>query len=137
MNKAGAVAARAASRPHLNKVLVVNTDPHCQQIIREALKTTANEITFVDPQQEWTWFFKHSEAFCVVVVDASDTEVAFSLLETIKKAWPDVHVVFLSNDMQFWMESIQRGAYDMLPKPLNGPDLTWIVSGAIDRHWAA
>lgn len=137
MNKAGLQTAKAASRPNSNRVLVVNTDSHCQQIIREALKTTASEIRFVDPNQEWNRVFKQPETYCVVVIDASDTEVAFSLLETIKKGWPDVRVVFLSNDMQFWMESIQRGAYDMLPKPLNGPDLTWVVSGAINRHRAA
>ena len=137
MNKAGVKTARAASRPSRNRVLVVNTDSHCQQTIREALKATASEIKFVDPHQEWTRVFKHPETISVVVIDASDTEIAFSLLETIKKDWPEVRVVFLSNDMQFWMESIQRGAYDMLPKPLNGPDLTWVVSGAINRHRAA
>jgi DNA-binding NtrC family response regulator len=137
MNTAGAIAATAASRPRPNRVLVVNTDPHCQQTIREALKATASEVTFVHPHQEWTWIFKHPAAFSVVVIDASDTEIAFSLLETIKMGWPEVSVVFLSNDMQFWMESIQRGAYDMLPMPLYGPDLAWIVNGAFNRHRAA
>ena len=137
MNTAGVSAATAASRPHRDRVLVVNTDSHSQQAIRQALYATGSEITFVDPHQEWVRILRHLAAFSVVVIDASDTEMAFSLLETIKKTRPEVSVVFLSNDMQFWMESIQRGAYDMLPMPLYGPDLTWIVNGAINRHRAA
>lgn len=137
MNTAGVSAATAASRPHRDRVLVVNTDSHSQQAIRQALDAIGSEITFVDPHQEWARILRRLAAFSVVVIDASDTEMAFSLLETIKKTRPEVSVVFLSNDMQFWMESIQRGAYDMLPMPLYGPDLAWIVNGAINRHRAA
>lgn len=137
MSTAGAVAATAASRPYPPNVLVLNSDHRLHGTIREALEKTPSEITFADPLQESTRILEHTQAFSVVVIDATDPEMAFSLLEKIKNIWPEARIVFLSNDMEFWMESIQRGAYDMLPIPLHGPDLAWIVNGAISRLGAA
>jgi DNA-binding NtrC family response regulator len=137
MYRAGVKTAKAASRSRPCRVLVVNTDSYSQRTIREALKSTVNEIVFTEPQQEWRRILEHPAPFSVVLIDATDKEGAFSLLEDIRRNWPEASVVFFSNDMQFWMESIQRGAYDMLPKPLSASDLTWIVSGAVSRHRAA
>jgi uncharacterized membrane protein len=53
MNRAGVKAAKAASRLRPCRVLVVNTDSYSQRTIREALKSTVNEIVFTEPQQEW------------------------------------------------------------------------------------
>jgi DNA-binding NtrC family response regulator len=137
MYRAGVKTAKAASRARPCRVLVVNTDSYSQRTIREALKSTVNEIVFAEPQQEWRRILEHPAPFSVVLIDATDKEGAFSLLEDIRRNWPEASVVFFSNDMQFWTESIQRGAYDMLPKPLSASDLTWIVSGAVSRHRAA
>ncbi len=137
MYTAGVQAATAASRPNLKRVLVVDSDSFSQRTIREALYSSVSEIAFLDPQEAWTQVHEHAAEFSLVLIDATDAENAFSLLEAINRAWPEAKVVFFSNDMQFWMESIQRGAYDMLPKPLNGPDLSWIVGGVISRQGTA
>ena len=137
MYTAGVQAATVASRAKLKRVLVVDSDSFSQRTIREALHSSVSEIAFLDLQEAWARVHEHALEFSVVLIDVAHAENAFSFLEAINRAWPKAKVVFFSNDMQFWMESIQRGAYDMLPKPLNGPDLSWIVDGVISHRGAA
>jgi hypothetical protein len=52
----------------------------------------------------------------------------------IQDRWPGAAIILLSNDLQCWIEFIQKGAYDVLPKPVNGAELSWIAAGALLRQ---
>jgi DNA-binding NtrC family response regulator len=59
----------------------------------------------------------------------------FDLIKRIKGACQAVEVILISphaND-RLWIESIQRGAYDLLPIPLVKSELVRVVNNAIAR----
>jgi FixJ family two-component response regulator len=57
-------------------------------------------------------------------------------MSTIKERSPRTEVIFVSHlaDVPLWIESIQRGAYDLLPKPLDQRELLRIVRGALKKQ---
>ena len=118
-----------------SRVVVVSADPHCQQVIEETLKGSVQEIRFVNAGQEWNQLITGAVSFNVALLDASDTEKAYRLMEAMRETWPCTEIILLSNsdDEQIWVESIQRGAYDLLPIPLNTAELRRIVKNAICR----
>ena len=65
-------------------------------------------------------------------------EQAFRLLSEIKSKAPKVEVIFVSpfdeETLWLWIEAIQRGAYEFLPKPLDLGDLKRILVQATEKH---
>jgi len=62
----------------------------------------------------------------------------FHLLSEIKSKAPQVEVIFVSpfddETRWLWMEAIQRGAYEFLPKPLELPELKRILVQVTEKH---
>jgi DNA-binding NtrC family response regulator len=65
-------------------------------------------------------------------------EQAFRLLSEIKTKAPKVEVIFVSpfdeETRWLWIEAIQRGAYEFLPKPLDPLELKRILIQATEKH---
>lgn len=65
-------------------------------------------------------------------------ERAFRLLSEIKSKAPKVEVIFVSpfdeETLWLWIEAIQRGAYEFLPKPLDIGDLKRILVQVTEKH---
>jgi len=65
-------------------------------------------------------------------------ERAFHLLSQIKTKVPQVEVIFVSRfddeARWIWIEVIQRGAYEFLPKPLEVPELKRLLVQAAQKH---
>jgi DNA-binding NtrC family response regulator len=63
---------------------------------------------------------------------------AFDLLSEIKTEAPQAEVIFVSpfddETRWLWIEAIQRGAYEFLPKPLDLPELKRILVQATEKH---
>ncbi len=118
-----------------SRVVVVSADPHCQQVIEETLKDSVEEIRFVNAGLEWNQLITGPVPFNVALLDTTDIDKAYRLMETMRETWPSTEIILLSNsdDEQIWVESIQRGAYDLLPIPLNSAELRRIVKNAICR----
>jgi DNA-binding NtrC family response regulator len=65
-------------------------------------------------------------------------EEAFHLLNKIKTNAPQAEVIFVSEfddeTRWIWMEAIQCGAYEFLPKPLDRSDLQRFLVQATEKH---
>ena len=65
-------------------------------------------------------------------------EQAFRFLSEIKTKAPKVEVIFVSpfdeEARWVWIEAIQRGAYEFLPKPLDLGDLKRILVQVTEKH---
>lgn len=63
-------------------------------------------------------------------------EPGLELVTRIKGAWPAAEVILFSPHAsdQLWIESIHRGAYDLLAMPLVKSELVRVVNNAIARH---
>jgi DNA-binding NtrC family response regulator len=137
MNAAGAKQQPYEAAPFFpqSRVVVFSVDPLCQQVISETLKEAVEEIRFVNPDQDWNQLVTSPISYNVALVDATDIGQAYRLMETLRETWPCTEIILLSqsDDEQIWVESIQRGAYDLLPIPLNTVELRRIVKNAISR----
>jgi DNA-binding NarL/FixJ family response regulator len=87
-----------------------------------------------------TGFFRGSQAACcrplpdVVLVNlAVSAESCFSFLAKIRQVCPKAKVIFLSNvdGLHLWIQAIQRGAYEFLPKAIDPDQLGWVLEGAL------
>lgn len=65
-------------------------------------------------------------------------KMAFELLTLMKASSAQTEVVFVSifDDVSLWLETIQRGAYDFLVKPLDASELKRILIQAIEKNVA-
>jgi len=75
--------------------------------------------------------------FDAVLIDLfSPVERLFELIPVVKEKCPRAEVIFMSKiaDEDLWIESIQRGAYDLLPKPLNWKELRRTLVNALQRN---
>ncbi len=62
----------------------------------------------------------------------------FDLLSELKNMAPQAEIVFVSrfDDEKPWIEAVQRGAYDFLPKPLDLLELKRVLIQAAEKHRA-
>jgi DNA-binding NtrC family response regulator len=118
-------------------LLVVGADLEDRGTLSDALQADAYEIVFcdsldaTDPGQ----FDGRPFDACIIGLNRP-VETCFDLLAAIKRNRPLAEVIILSRlaDEELWIESIQRGAYDFLPKPLDRKELRRIVKNAIERN---
>ena len=77
----------------------------------------------------------------VVVLNLSKPfEKSFRLLSDIQSKAPQTEVIFVAQFdermLRAWMEVIQRGAYEFLPKPFDREELKHHVVHAVEKHHA-
>ena len=81
---------------------------------------------------------QHKTVDVVILHLQKPFENAFHLLSGIKTKAPQVEVIFVSpfddETRWVWIETIQRGAYEFLPKPLDLPELKRILVQATEKH---
>jgi DNA-binding NtrC family response regulator len=119
------------------RALVVSCDPSCIDTIQEAVQPLLKSICIATNDEEVDFVLTDAQIFPLVIIDTACVHAPCDLANTIKSRWPGSELIFISEDMSSWMELIQRGAYEMLPKPLTMTDLTWAVTGAVLRHLPA
>jgi DNA-binding NtrC family response regulator len=65
-------------------------------------------------------------------------DTCLSVLNKIKAIAPHVEVIFVSlfddESLWLWIEVIQRGAYEFLPKPLDALELQRVLIQATQKH---
>jgi len=119
------------------RALVVSCDPSCINTIQEALQPFLKSICVATNDEEVDFVLTDAQIFPLVIIDTACVHSPCELANAIKSRWPGSELIFISEDMSSWMELIQRGAYEMLPKPLAMTDLNWAVTGAVLRHLPA
>lgn len=118
-------------------LLVVGADPEDRDTLSDALQADAYEIVFCDSVNARDPRLFDDHPFDVYIIKLNrPVETCFDLLAAIKRNRPLAEVIILSRlaDEELWIESIQRGAYDFLPKPLDRKELQRIVKNAIERN---
>ena len=66
----------------------------------------------------------------------SPVERSFDLIPLVKETCPKVEVILISRlaEEELWIESIQRGAYDLLSKPLEKSEFLRVIRNAVEKH---
>ena len=118
-------------------LLVIDGEAQVREVVSEALKGDSCQVVFEESNvQDGNMLLENSQ-FDIVLMDLCDpVERVFELMSTIKERSPRTEVIFVSHlaDVPLWIESIQRGAYDLLPKPLDQRELLRIVRGALKKQ---
>ena len=113
------------------RLLVVNADPEDRYTLSEALQADAYEMVFCDSLDARDPRLFDDRSCDVWIIGLNHpAETCFDLLATIKRKCPLTEVIILSRlaDEKLWIESIQRGAYEFLSKPLDRKDFQRIVT---------
>ena len=119
------------------RLLVVDSDQRIRKTISDVLEADSFEVVFEESRERLKKLLLANSAFDVVLIDFyHPVEKCFDLLSTIKEVCPKTEVIFTSwlAEEDLWIESIQRGAYDYLPKPLDRQELQRIVTNAVERN---
>lgn len=125
------------SRKPAANLLVIGADAEDRVTVSDAFQADAYEIVFCDSLDARDTRLLDDRSFDACIIELSHpVETCFDLLATIKRKCPLAEVIILSRlaDEDLWIESIQRGAYDFLPKPLDRKELQRIVTNAVEKN---
>jgi DNA-binding NtrC family response regulator len=125
------------SRKPVGSLLVIAANAEDRVTVSDALQANAYEIVFCDSLDTRDTRLLDDRSFDACIIELNyPVETCFELLSTIKRKCPLAEVIILSRlaDEELWIESIQRGAYDFLPRPLDRKELQRIVANAVAKN---
>ena len=117
-------------------VLFVNQDEAAVNAARQAIQGYSCQLMSCHSTKALVETLQ-KESIDVVLLDLEPPfEISFDLLSELKAQSPQTEVVFVSrfDDEWLWVEALQRGAYDFLPKPLELSELKRVLVQATERH---
>ena len=113
-------------------------DPLTVKEVAEAMQEYQSVVIPCSSAKAIVFTIQHKTVDVVILSLQEPFENAFDLLSEIKTKAPQVEVIFVSpfNDetLPVWMETIQRGAYEFLPKPLDLLELNHLLVRATEKH---
>jgi len=118
-------------------VAIVGSEPNISERVGHAMAAYRTKITVFHPLSSMLETLSESSMIDVAILELEPPfEEAFNLLSRLKVRRPSVEVVFVTrfDDDALWVEAIQRGAYDLLPRPIDMSELTRILRNAVERH---
>jgi DNA-binding NtrC family response regulator len=122
------------------RVLVIDADLQVRKWLTETLKANACEVVYAESPQRLEKALLEDAPFGAILMDLyHPVEEIFDLIPIIKARDPKTEIIFVSRlaEVDLWIESIQRGAYDYLPKPLDQNELRRVVNNALEKGRAA
>lgn len=124
-------------RPELSRILIIDGDPLVREKIYDLLHEDNRELVLEESSDQLESILRSCSSFDAILIDlVQPRDRVFSLMSLVKQRSPTTQLIILSNlaagEAQ-GIEAIQRGAYDVLPKPLNRKELQKIVSNAVSR----
>jgi DNA-binding NtrC family response regulator len=122
------------------RVLVIDADLQVRKWLTETLKANACEVVYAESPQRLEKVLLEDAPFGAILMDLyQPVEEIFDLIPIIKARDPKTEIIFVSRlaEVDLWIESIQRGAYDYLPKPLDQNELRRVVNNALEKGRAA
>jgi DNA-binding NtrC family response regulator len=119
----------------LPRLLVIGADERDRAVVQDVLEAEACEIVWNSLEQLEKSMLKDTPFDVILIELLNPVEIFFELISAIKARSPHTEVIFISRfaDEDLWIESIQRGAYDLLPKPLDRKELQRTVINALVR----
>jgi DNA-binding NarL/FixJ family response regulator len=118
-------------------VLVMDEDPLTLKTVEEAVREYYSVVQQCSSPEAVVNTVLHDLPIDVILLDLQKPfEKAFDLLSELRAKAPQTETVFVSkfDDEDLWIEAIQRGAFDMSPKPLELPELRRILLLAAGKH---
>jgi DNA-binding NtrC family response regulator len=113
-------------------------DPLTVQRVAETIDEYQSVVIPCSSVEAILYTLQHKTVDVVILNLQKPFESTFHLLSEIKTKAPQVEVVFVSpfddETRWVWIETIQRGAYEFLPKPLDLPELKRILVQATEKH---
>ena len=120
-------------------ILVLDQDdPLTAKRVTEAIDEYQSVVIPCSSPEAILFTIQHKTVDVVILNLQQPFEKAFRLLSAIKATATQVEVIFVSRfddeTLWIWMEAIQRGAYEFLPKPLDLRELKRILIEVTERH---
>jgi DNA-binding NtrC family response regulator len=113
-------------------------DAHTARKVAEAVEEYQSVVIPCSSPEALLFTVEHRSVDVVVLSLQKPFEQAFHLLSEVKTRAAQVEVVFVSRfdeeTLWVWVEAIQRGAYEFLPKPLDLAELKRILVQASEKH---
>jgi len=125
-------------RHHISVAVFDWVDPVTVKSVTDALSQYESVVIPCTSEEAVQAVIVHRRVDVVVLNLSKSFKKSFSLLSEMHSKAPDTEVIFVAQfDEQMlraWMEVIQRGAYEFLPKPLDREELTLHVVRAAEKH---
>lgn len=119
------------------RILIVDDEIDFLQSIRRGLLAAGFKKIYTenDPQQVLA-MFEQGRIFDVVLIDITMPGAdGLELLSAAKQAIPDIEAIMVTahNDARYAVESLRKGAYDYLLKPVSWEDLVASINRALEH----
>jgi len=124
---------------HTSSVIVfAPCDPNTLRSVTDAL-TDDRSVIIPCGSENVLWAALQRQRIDVVILNLEKPfENAFRLLSEIQIRAPQAEVIFVAEFddeiLSTWIEVIQRGAYEFLPKPFDPDELRFQVVRATEKH---
>ena len=118
-------------------VVIVDCEPRTAERDSQATAAYLTKITAYASVSLMLEALAEGTSIDVIVLNLERPfEEAFDLLPSLKAKLPNVEIVFVTrfDDETLWVEAIQRGAYDLLPRPIDVSELARILLHAVEKH---
>lgn len=128
------------TRKERYRLLVVDANADVRKIVSEILEPEDCDVFHQESLRELANRLSLDPPFDAILIDVyHPVEKFVEMIPLLKELFPMTEVVFMSrvDDERLWIESIQHGAYDLLPKPLDKRELRRIVINAIEKNRTA
>jgi DNA-binding NtrC family response regulator len=115
----------------------VGYEPKLAERVGQAMAAYRTQITVFQPLSSMLEALSESSVIDVVILELEPPfEQAFDFIAFLKTKLRNAEVVFVTrfDDDTLWVEAIQRGAYDLLPRPVDVSELKRILTNAVERH---
>jgi DNA-binding NtrC family response regulator len=113
-------------------------DPSTLKNVTEAIQEYQSVVLPCSSAEAVLFAIQHRAVDAVILNLRKPFEQAFRFLAQIKTKAPKVEVIFVSpfdeETRWLWIEAIQRGAYEFLPKPLDLLELKRNLLQATEKH---
>lgn len=119
------------------RILVADSDGSANRVVAATLPSNYYDLVFVNSPRELLNTFIDGSSFHAVLLELlNPVQESLDLLSFIKDKSPTTEVIMISwfAEEDLWIESIQRGAYDYLPKPLDRRELQRVMTNALERN---
>jgi DNA-binding NtrC family response regulator len=135
VGKAPAKAGESDVAAELPRLLFVGVDEVTRQTAWEEFESAGCEFRCDESASSLREYLQRRPHFEVIVINLwTAVEECFKFISVIKSLCPRAEVIFISPfaDERLWVESIQCGAYDLMPIPCDRREFRRVVSGALE-----
>jgi len=117
-------------------IVIVDLEPDTAERVSQATAAYVSKITAYPSVSLMLEALAETSVDVIILNLKQPFEEVFDLLPSLKAKLPTVEIVFVTrfDDETLWVEAIQRGAYDLLPRPIDVSELTRILLHAVEKH---